>query len=59
MSEAKLKDAGATLTWVYNGHTYGFFKLAKTWNDASTFAKSIGGYLTKVVDNNVNKSIYS
>ena len=59
MSEAKLKQAGAALTWIYNGHSYGLFKTAKTWNDASSFAKSIGGYLTKVDDNNENKSIYA
>jgi methionine-rich copper-binding protein CopC len=59
MSEAKLKQAGAALTWIYNGHSYGLFKTAKTWNDASSFAKSIGGYLTKVDDSNENKSIYS
>ena len=59
MSEAKLKQAGAASTWIYNGHSYGLFKIAKTWNEASTFAKSIGGYLTKVDDNNENKSIYA
>ncbi|NRP96471.1 Ig-like domain-containing protein [Marinobacterium sp. xm-a-127] len=48
------------LTWTgASGHTYQLYKQLYTWDEASNFAQSIGGYLVKVDDYAENTELYS
>jgi hypothetical protein len=47
-------------TWVgESGHTYGLFKTAKTWSDASDYAEATGGYLVKVDSASENTELFT
>ena len=49
----------ASLTWTgASGNAYGLYKLNKSWSDASTYAKSVGGYLAKVDSSSENNEIF-
>ncbi|MES2389685.1 MAG: lectin-like protein, partial [Bacteroidota bacterium] len=44
--------------YVFNGHTYYMSNLLKTWEDANSFANSLGGHLVTITSAAENRFIY-